>query len=104
MNSGTNSYDRTLRVVMWWDALLSFALAFVCIVASPAVAVLGLPSGVLSALGFTALALCLLLASFGAITGVVLMLRMRRGEFLMPANLALPLPAGMDPTRSDAPG
>ena len=92
-------YDRTLRVVMWWDAFLSFALVMVCMVAAPIVAVFGLPHRVLPALGVAALALGLLLAAFGAITGVVLMLRMRAGQFLLPANLHLPLPAGMDPTR-----
>jgi hypothetical protein len=95
----TVAYDRTLRVVMWWDAFLSVALAAVCMVASPVVAVLGLPPGALFGLGVTALVLCGLLAAFGAITGVILMLRMRAGQYLLPTRLHLPLPPGMDPTR-----
>jgi len=61
-------FDRTLRVVMWLDAFLSAALAVLGAVASPIVAVVGLPHGVVFALGLTAIGAALLLASFGAIT------------------------------------
>jgi hypothetical protein len=90
-------FDRTLRVVMWLDAFLSFALAGVCIVASPVVAVLGLPHRVLTALGISSIVLCVLLAAFGAITAVAFGLRLREGVYAMPPALRLPLPAGMRP-------
>jgi hypothetical protein len=90
-------YDRTLRIVMWLDAFLSAALAVVCVLVSPVLALVGVPAGVLPAIGITAAALAVLLASFGAITAVVFVYRLRTGEYLMPARLRLPLPAGMRP-------
>ena len=90
-------FDRTLRVVMWLDAFLSAALAVLGAVASPIVAVVGLPHGVVFALGLTAIGAALLLASFGAITAGLLIVRMRAGQYRMPAGLRLPLPAPMRP-------
>jgi hypothetical protein len=90
-------YDRTLRIVMWLDALLSAALAVVSMLVSPVLALVGVPAGVLPAIGITAAALAVLLAAFGAITAVVFVSRLRTGEYLMPARLTLPLPAAMRP-------
>ena len=82
---------------MWADAFLSAALAIVCAVASPIVAVLGLPRGILFGLGVSAIACAALLAGFGAITAVLLGLRMRAGHHLLPRHLRLPLPRAMVP-------
>jgi hypothetical protein len=90
-------FDRTLRVAMWLDAFLSAALAVVCVVVSPIVAIVGVPSSGLGAIGIVAAALAVLLAAFGAITAVVFVRRLRSGEYLMPARLKLPLPAAMRP-------
>ena len=90
-------YDRTLAAVMWMDAFLSAALAVVCLVASPIVALAGLPHWMLTDLGIAALVLCGLLAAFGAITFVLIWLRMRAGHYWLPAGLRLPLPASMRP-------
>jgi hypothetical protein len=90
-------FDRTLRAVMWTDALLSAALAIVCLVASPVVAVLGVPQRVLATLAVTAVGLAALLAGCGAITALLIVLRMRRGHYLLPERLRLPFPAVMRP-------
>jgi hypothetical protein len=85
--------------VMWLDAFLSVEMVLIATVASPIVAILGVPGGVRLALGITALVAAVLLAAFGAITGVLLMLRMRAGLYFLPAGLNLrPLPPGMRPT------
>lgn len=96
--SSARQFDRTLRTVMWLDAFLSAALAVLCVIASPIVATVGVPHRILSALGFATIACALLLAAFGAITGIVLIRRMRSGQYLLPGGLRLPLPAGMRPT------
>jgi uncharacterized membrane protein len=90
-------YDRTLRAVMWMDAFLSVAIAVVSMLAVPVVSTLGVPQGVVSWLGYSVLVSAVLLAAFGAITGVALMLRMRDGNYFLPARLRVPLPAGMRP-------
>jgi hypothetical protein len=96
-------YDRTLRVVMWLDALLSVELVVVATIVSPILAIVGAAGPIRLALGLIALVWALLLAAFGAITGVVLMLRMRAGLYYLPAGLNLrPLPSGMRPTISSA--
>lgn len=96
---GPARYDRTLRIVMWLDAFLSVELVLVATVASPIIAVVGVAGSARLALGITALVCALLLAAFGAVTGVVLMLRMRAGAYFLPAELNLrPLPSGMRPT------
>jgi hypothetical protein len=88
-------YDRTLRVVMWMDAFLSVAMVAAAFFASPVIAMLGVPH---EALFPVALLVCsLLLAAFGAITGVVLMMRMHAGVYYLPSELHLPLPSGLNP-------
>lgn len=96
MNPSTR-YDRTIRVVMWLDAFLSTAMVAVCLVVCPVVAALGLPQVLRFALGVAAGVSAVLLAAFGTITAVLLMLRMRAGQYALPAGLRLPLPTGMSP-------
>jgi hypothetical protein len=91
-------YDRTLRAVMWADAFLSIAVVVGGVIASPIFAIVGVPRAMNFALGIAMIVCAILLAAFGAITGVLLMVRMRAGEYLLPAQLRLPLPASM---RSD---
>lgn len=90
-------FDRTLRTVMWLDAFLSVALVVVCVIASPILVTVDVPQAVLSAIGPAVIVCAALLAAFGVITAVVLMLRMRAGQYLLPVNLRLPLPAPMRP-------
>jgi len=90
-------YDGTLRVVMWLDAFWSAAATLVAIGGSLAVALLGLPSGASRAVGISALVAAVFLAACGAITGVLLMLRMNAGHYAMPPDLRVPLPKGMVP-------
>jgi len=90
-------FDRTLRAVMWLDAFLSAALALLGAVASPIVALLGIPHGVVFGLGVAAIGCAFLLAAFGAITAGLFIVRLRAGQYEMPAGLRLPLPAGMRP-------
>jgi hypothetical protein len=96
----TARYDGTLRVVMWLDAFLSAAVTVLSVVASPLVAVLGLPHGVVLPLGFAALGCAVLLAGFGAVTFVLIGRRMAAGQYRLPAMLRLPLPSGMRPPQS----
>ena len=93
----TQRYERTLRTVMWMDAFLSVAMVVVCIVAAPIVATLGVPQVLQTAVGITSIVCAVLLAAFGAITAVVLMMRMQAGNFLLPPRLRLPLPGPMRP-------
>jgi hypothetical protein len=90
-------YDGTLRVVMWADAFLSVALVVVCVIATPIIATLGVPRSVVFALGLASIVCAVLLAAFGAITAVVLMVRMQGGQYSLPAQLRLPLPPPMRP-------
>ncbi|MGH3412912.1 MAG: hypothetical protein ACRDPH_07520 [Marmoricola sp.] len=90
-------FDRTIRVVMWLDALLSLAVALVCIVAVPVVALLGAPGNALEVLGPVAIGLAVVLAGCGAVTAVLLAIRMADGEYRLPPGLRLPLPAAMRP-------
>ena len=90
-------YDRTLRAVMWMDAFLSAAVVVVAVIASAVVAAFGVPRGMTFALGLAVIVCAVLLATFGAITGVLLMVRLRAGEYQLPAQLRLPLPAPMRP-------
>ena len=90
-------FDRTLRAVMWMDAFLSAAVVVIGVIASPVVAVLGVPRSMIFALGVATIACAVLLAAFGAITGVLLMVRLCAGEYLLPARLRLPLPEPMRP-------
>jgi ABC-type transport system involved in cytochrome c biogenesis permease component len=88
-------YDRTLRAVMWMDAFLSIAVVVGGVIASPIFAIVGVPRAMTFALGVAMIVCAALLAAFGAITGVLLMVRVRAGEYLLPARLCLPLPAPM---------
>lgn len=89
-------FDRTLRSVMWLDAFLSAAVAVLCAVASPVVAAVGVPQRIVLALGIAAIGCAVLLAACGAVTGVLIMQRMRAGHYQLP-GLRLPLPAAMRP-------
>jgi hypothetical protein len=90
-------YDRTLRAVMWMDAFLSVALVVVGVIASPIVATLGVPQDLLFGLALAVVVCAALLASFGGITAILIMLRLRAGQYLLPVDLRLPLPAPMRP-------
>ena len=79
------------------DAFLSLALVGVCLVALPVVAVLDVPHRLDLAVGIAAIVSGALLAAFGAITGVALLLRMNAGHYVLPAHLRLPLPGPMRP-------
>ena len=89
-------YDASLRVVIWTDAALSAALALVAVL-SPVVIVLPLPPGATTGVGLAALAAAVVLAGLGAVTAVLLMMRMRAGHGFVPPGLRLPLPAAMCP-------
>ena len=97
MNENTTRYDGTLRVVMWLDVFWSVVAVLVSIAGSLAVALFGLPHGAQLAVGISALAAGVFLAATGAVTGVLLMLRMNAGHYTMPADLRVPLPRGMVP-------
>lgn len=93
----TSRYDGTLRVVMWLDAFWSVAATLVAIGGTVAVALLGLPHGAHVAVGVSALVAAVFLAACGAVTGVLLMLRMNAGHYTMPPGMRVPLPRGMHP-------
>lgn len=98
MTAGTaERFDRTVRTVMWMDAFLSVAMVAVCVVAAPLVAVTGAPHAVRLAVGLGSIVCAVLLAAFGAVTAVLLMMRMHEGNYLLPRKLYLPLPPGMRP-------
>ena len=84
-------------MVIWLDAFLSAALAVLAIIVSTIVAAVGLPHAVVFGLAVGAIGCALLLAALGAVTAGLLMVRMRAGQYQMPAQLRLPLPAGMRP-------
>ncbi len=88
---------------MWSDAFLSVALVVGCVVASPIVATVGVPSSIRLGLGLAAIVCAALLAAFGAITAVVLMMRMSDGQYLLPPDLRLPLPGPLRPTLVTSP-
>jgi hypothetical protein len=90
-------YDGTLRVVMWMDAFLSVAVVLIGVIVSPLVAVVDVPRSMTFTLGMATIVSAVLLAAFGAITGVLLMMRMRSGEYFLPEHLRLPLPPAMRP-------
>lgn len=91
-------YDRTIRTVMWLDAFLSLAMVVAALLAVPLVAGLGVPRSIVRSVGMASIVCGVLLAAFGAITAVVLMVRMRRGDYFLPHNLRLPLPGPMRPS------
>ncbi|MGH3474670.1 MAG: hypothetical protein ACRDOT_07140 [Aeromicrobium sp.] len=98
-------FDRSLRAVMWLDALLSLVVAIGCIVAIPVVATIGVPADTRFALGVIAAVLAAVLAALGLITAVLIAERVSAGHYAVPENLRLPLPRFMRPTfHSDADG
>jgi hypothetical protein len=97
MRANTTRYDGTLRVVMWLDVFWSVVAVLVSVAGSVAVAVLGLRHAALGAVAATTLVAAVFLAATGAITGVLLMLRLNAGHYLMPPDLKFPLPRGMHP-------
>jgi len=97
MVTESTRYDGTLRVVMWLDAFWSAAATLIAILGSLAVALLGLPQGAHLVVGISALVAAVFLAACGAVTGVLLMLRMNAGLYTMPRDLRVPLPRGMVP-------
>jgi hypothetical protein len=99
-------FDRALRAVMWTDAFLSAVVAVLAAVAGPIVAAVGLPSGLTAGFATAALGCAGLLAACGALTALLLIGRMRAGQYDMPVGLRLPLPKLMRPPmgRTPAPG
>ncbi len=83
---------------MWLDAFLSVAIVLVGVIASPIVATVGVPPGIVLGLGLAVIGCAALLAALGAITAVALMLRLRAGQYFLPVGLRLPLPGPMRPT------
>jgi hypothetical protein len=82
---------------MWLDALLSVALVVVCVMASPVVVAVGVPHSATFALGVATIGCAALLAILGAITAVLITVRIQAGQYLLPLQLRLPLPAAMRP-------
>ena len=97
-------FDRSLRVVMWLDALLSLVGAVGCIVAIPVVATAGVPADAHLALGVAAAVCAAVLAALGLITAVLIAERVSAGHYGVPENLRLPLPRFMRPTFHRAAG
>ena len=97
MEKNGTRYDGTLRVVMWLDAFWSAAATLIAIAGSLAVALLGLPHSAHLVVGVSTLVAAVFLAACGAVTGVLLMLRMNAGHYTMPPDLRVPLPRGMVP-------
>jgi hypothetical protein len=97
MDENTTRYDGTLRVVMWLDAFWSAAATLIAIGGTLIVVLLGLPDGAHLAIGVSALVAAVFLAACGAVTGVLLMLRMNAGHYALPADLRIPLPRWMVP-------
>ena len=93
----TRRFDRTVRTVMWLDAFLSLAMVGVAVIAAPLAALLRVSPAIVRAMGVASIVSGVLLAAFGAITAVALMLRMRDGDYLLPTRLRLPLPDAMRP-------
>ncbi len=95
------AYDRSLRAVMWWDAFLSLEAALLAIVALPILAFADVPRTAAIMVGVVAIVAAIALAACGVVTAVLIGLRMRRGNDLLPAGLRLPLPAWMRPPLQD---
>ena len=106
MNPGPGPrFDRSLRAVMWLDALLSLVVAIGCIVAIPVVVTVGVPANARFALGVGAAVCAAVLAALGLITAVLIAERVSAGHYAVPENLRLPLPQFMRPAfHSDSEG
>ena len=101
MPSPAGSYDRSLRAVMGWDAFLSLEAALLAIVALPIVMLADLPRSIADGVGVASIVSAIVLAACGIVTAILIGLRMRRGEDLLPSSLRLPLPGWMRPTLQD---
>lgn len=97
MRATATKYDGTLRVIIWLDVFWSVAAVLVSVAGSVVVAVLGMPDGATGTLAAMSLVAGAFLAATGAITAVLLMLRLRDGHYLMPPDLKVPLPRAMHP-------
>jgi hypothetical protein len=96
--TGTGTrFDTTLRVVMWLDAFWSVAFVLAALLAVPVATIAHVPGAVRLVAGVVALVAAVLLAACGVITAVLLMARMRDGDYHMPVGLRLPLPRVMRP-------
>ena len=89
-------YDLTIRVVMWLDAFWSVAFVLAAPVAA-AIAIIWTPSDVPEVVVVATFVSAAGLALCGAVTGVLLIARMQRGNYYLPDDLRLPLPAFMRP-------
>ena len=99
--SRVGSYDRSLRAVMWWDAFLSLEAALLAIVALPVVMLADLPPSIALGVGLAAILAAIVLAACGVVTAILIGIRLRLGDDLLPAQLRLPLPGWMRPTLQD---
>jgi len=99
--SRAGAYDGPLRMVMWWDAFLSLEVALLSIVALPAVVLADLPRSSVIGVGVVAILAAIVLAACGVVTAILIGIRLRLGEDLLPARLRLPLPGWMRPTLQD---
>jgi hypothetical protein len=97
MRSTTTKYDGTLRVIIWLDVFWSVVAVLVSVAGGVVVAVLGLPHAAMGTVAATTLVAGVFLAATGAITAVLLMLRLHAGHYLMPPDLKFPLPRAMHP-------
>lgn len=84
-------------MIIWLDVFWSVVAVLVSVAGSVVVAVLGLPHGAMGALTAASLVAGVFLAATGAITAVLLMIRLNAGHYLMPPDLKFPLPRGMHP-------
>lgn len=101
MPNRAGSYDRSLRAVMWWDAFLSLEAALLAIVALPVVMLADLPPSIALGVGLAAILAAIVLAACGVVTAILIGIRLRLGDDLLPAQLRLPLPGWMRPTLQD---
>ena len=99
--SRAGSYDSSLRAVMWWDAFLSLEAALLAIVALPVVMLADLPPSIALGVGLAAILAAIVLAACGVVTAILIGIRLRLGDDLLPAQLRLPLPGWMRPTLQD---
>lgn len=86
---------------MWWDAFLSLEAALLAIVALPVVMLADLPPSIALGVGLAAILAAIVLAACGVVTAILIGIRLRLGDDLLPAQLRLPLPGWMRPTLQD---
>lgn len=84
-------------MIIWLDVFWSVVAVLVSVAGSIAVAALGLPHAAMGTLTAVSLVAGVFLAATGAITAVLLMLRLSDGHYLMPPDLKFPLPRAMHP-------